>query len=129
MTEWKSVPDRKIEWLHALARAALAGKLDGAYLRGGDEEQRLAELRELPGIGPMSAEHILIRGAGAPDRVTPMEPRLPRAIALAYGLESTPDDATVYRMAEAWKPYQTWMMVLLRVAFARDDPQGNARRK
>jgi DNA-3-methyladenine glycosylase II len=126
--EWKSVPERKVEWLHALAEAALAGRLDGAHLRVGDEETRLAELRELPGIGPMSAEHILIRGAGAPDRVTPLEPRLPRAISLAYGMGSVPADARIFELAEGWRPYRTWVMVLLRVAFARDDPAGNARR-
>ena len=126
---WKGVPDKKIPWLHGIARAALEGKLDAEYLRTGDEEERLAELRTIPGIGPMSAEHILIRGAGAPDRVTPMEPRLPRSIALAYGMDHVPADDEVFQMAEKWRPYRTWVMVLLRLAFARDDPGGNARRR
>jgi DNA-3-methyladenine glycosylase II len=124
-----SLPERKVPYLRAIGEAALSGRLDAVRLRSGDNEARLAELREMPGIGPMSAEHILIRGAGEPDRVTPMEPRLPRAIALAYDLDHVPSDAEVYELAEAWKPYRTWVMVLLRVAFARDDPAGNARRR
>jgi DNA-3-methyladenine glycosylase II len=122
------LPERKVPYLKAIANAAVEGRLDITRLRSGDNEQRLAELREIPGIGPMSAEHVLIRGAGEPDRVTPMEPRLPRAIALAYGLDHVPSDAEVYELAEAWRPYRTWVMVLLRVAFARDDPAGTARR-
>jgi DNA-3-methyladenine glycosylase II len=124
-----SLPERKVPYLRAIAKAALEGRLDTARLRSGDNEQRLAELREIPGIGPMSAEHILVRGAGEPDRVTPMEPRLPRAIALAYALDHVPSEAEVHQLAEAWRPYRTWVMVLLRVAFARDDPAGNARRR
>jgi DNA-3-methyladenine glycosylase II len=129
LTGFASLPERKVPYLRAIAEAALEGRLDTARLRSGDNEQILAELRQIPGIGPMSAEHILVRGAGEPDRVTPMEPRLPRAIALAYGLDHVPSDTEVYQLAEAWRPYRTWVMVLLRVAFARDDPAGNARRR
>ena len=129
LTEFASLPERKVPYLKAIAEAALQGRLDATRLRSGDNDQRLAELREIPGIGPMSAEHILMRGAGEPDRVTPMEPRLPRSIALAYGLDHVPSDAEVYELAQAWRPYRTWVMVLLRVAFARDDPAGNARRR
>jgi DNA-3-methyladenine glycosylase II len=128
MREFKSVPERKIAWLHALSDAALAGTVISSHLRSGDNETRLEELRRLPGIGPMSAEHILVRGAGEPDRVTPMEPRLPRAIALAYELADVPGEEEIYRLAKAWRPFRTWVMVLLRVAFARDDAAGNARR-
>ena len=129
LTGFASLPERKVPYLRAIGEAAQNGRLDTARLRSGDNEERLAELRQIPGIGPMSAEHILIRGAGEPDRVTPMEPRLPRAIALAYDLDHVPSDAEVFELAEAWLPYRTWVMVLLRVAFARDDPAGNARRR
>ena len=42
------------------------------------------------------------------------EPRLARAIALAYGLPgpATPDQ--IRQISENWRPYRTWVTLLLR---------------
>src|SRR5579859_4546052 len=77
---------RKPEWLRSLARAALDGQLDAARLRTMPAAEALADLKKLPGIGDFSAGLTLLRGAGAPDAVPVSEPRLARAVALAYGL-------------------------------------------
>lgn len=119
--------ERKLAWLHEAAEAALEGRLDAARLRSMDEEAALADLRTLPGVGPFTAEGVLIRGAGAPDRITPFEPRLPRAVAHAYGLAAVPSDGDIRARAEGWRPFRSWVMVLLRVAYARDLPAENAR--
>lgn len=42
------------------------------------------------------------------------EPRLRRAVALAYGLGREPSPAEVESLAEGWRPYRTWVSVLLR---------------
>ena len=77
---------RKPEWLRSLAQAALDGQLDAARLRAMPHEEAMADLKKLPGIGDFSAGLILLRGAGDPDAVPGQEPRLARAVALAYGL-------------------------------------------
>ena len=82
---------RKAEWLRALARAAEEGKLEASRLRSMPAEQALADLKELPGIGDFGAELILVRGASVVDRLPTHEPRLARAVAMAYGLEEPPD--------------------------------------
>jgi DNA-3-methyladenine glycosylase II len=61
------LPQVKVERLHAIAEAALGGRLDAASLRAAGPEHALADLRRLPGIGEFSAELVLIRGAGEPD--------------------------------------------------------------
>src|SRR6185437_13067090 len=76
---------RKPEWLRSLAQAALDGQLDTARLRALPVADALADLKKLPGIGDFSAGLILLRGASAPDAVPSAEPRLARAVALAYG--------------------------------------------
>jgi len=83
-----------------------------------------------PEIGPFSAGLILLRGAGAPDGLPLSEPRLARAIALAYELPAPPDAEPIVWMAEAWRPYRTWACLLLRVhleaetaEIRRDAPQ------
>lgn len=105
----------KIERLHAVAEAAAAGELDAARLRALPAGDALAALQELPGIGPFSAELILVRGAGHPDVFPRHEPRLHAAMAAAYGLEPrTADLSALARIADRWQPYRSWIAFLLR---------------
>jgi len=104
----------KVENLRGLAGAALEGRLDGARLRAMPAGEALAGLRELHGIGPFSAELILLRGAGHPDLLATAEPRLRRAAALAYGLDGEPGDEELARISDGWRPYRTWVALLLR---------------
>ncbi|GAB2734242.1 DNA-3-methyladenine glycosylase family protein [Kitasatospora kifunensis] len=115
--------DIKVERLHALADAALDGRLDATHLLAQPAEFALTDLKELPGIGPFSAELILIRGAGHPDVFPRAEPRVHRAMAAAYGLDSTAaaDTTRLAAIADAWRPYRSWVALLLR-AHAQDQP-------
>ncbi|HEX9517057.1 MAG TPA: hypothetical protein VF940_12895 [Streptosporangiaceae bacterium] len=105
---------RKPEWLRSVAAAALAGRLDAARLRAQPPDQALAQLRQLPGIGDFSAELVLLRGAADPDRIPRHEPRFARAVALAYNLPQPPSRDQLQRISENWRPYRTWVTLLLR---------------
>ena len=105
---------RKPEWLRALAHAALDGRLDAARLRAMPHEEAMADLKKLPGIGDFSAGLTLLRGAGAPDAVPAAEPRLGRAVALAYGLPGPATPEQIRAISERWRPYRTWVTLLLR---------------
>jgi DNA-3-methyladenine glycosylase II len=107
--------DRKVENLRALGVEAIDGRLDGAWLRSLPRAQALEELKQLQGIGDFSAELVLLRGAGDPDHLPEHEPRLCRGAALAYGLDEPPDRAWLQERAQAWRPYRTWVVLLLRV--------------
>jgi DNA-3-methyladenine glycosylase II len=105
---------RKPEWLRSLAAAALDGRLDAARLRALPAEEALAQLKELPGIGDFSAELVLLRGAGAPDEIPRHESRLARAVALAYDRPGPPSADEIARISGSWRPYRTWVTLLLR---------------
>ena len=66
-------------------------------------------------VGPFSAGLILVRGANHPDVFPAAEPRLHRAMRAAY---DRPDasEAELARIAEAWRPYRSWVSVLFRSA-------------
>ncbi len=105
---------RKPEWLRSLAQAALDGRLDAARLRAMPHADAMADLKKLPGIGDFSAGLILLRGAGDPDAVPGQEPRLARAVALAYGLPGPATPEQLREISGNWKPYRTWVTLLLR---------------
>lgn len=106
---------RKVEYLRRIAREAADQKLDAAYLRSLPGQEALARLEELPGIGPFSSGLILLRGAGSPDLLPTSEPRLGRAVAMAYDLEAPPTPEELQRLAQNWRPYRTWVGLHLRV--------------
>ena len=78
-------------------------------------EAAVEELQRLPGVGPFTAQGIVVRGAGEPDYLATAEPRLARAAALAYGLDAPLAPEELARRGEAWRPYRSWVSVLLRL--------------
>ena len=79
------LPERKLATLRALAQAAMQGTLHGEHLRALGGDAAVEELQRLPGVGPFTAQGIVVRGAGEPDYLATAEPRMARAAALAYG--------------------------------------------
>jgi DNA-3-methyladenine glycosylase II len=104
----------KTERLNAIAEAARSGDLDAGRLRAMPTEEALAALQRLPGIGPFSAELILVRGAGHPDVFPGQERRLHAAMTEAYGLDD-PGPAQLAEIAARWTPYRSWVALLFRV--------------
>jgi DNA-3-methyladenine glycosylase II len=103
------LPGRKAEYLHAVAEAALDGRLDGGALRTLAPAEAIAAVQEVKGLGPFAAELVVVRGANAPDALPAHEPRLEAEVAARYG-----DGARLPVVAEAWRPYRTWAAVHLR---------------
>jgi DNA-3-methyladenine glycosylase II len=105
---------RKAEYLRHLAGKTVEGRLDAAYLRSLPVGEALKELKEMPGIGDFSAELVLLRGVGESDYLPVNEPRLGRAVAMAYGLDRAPATEELEEMADSWRPYRTWVSLHLR---------------
>src|SRR4051794_38541937 len=102
------LPAQKVPRLHGIARAALEGRLDRAPLLAAPPEAALAQLRELPGIGPFYAALILLRAVGTTDLLAESEPRLAARAAERYG------QRPLAEVAEGWRAFPTWGAVLLR---------------
>ena len=113
------VSAQKVRWLHGIARAALEGRLDTEALRALPSDDAIAQLRELPGIGPWTAEAVRLRGCGMVDELSVNDEVSPRAVASLYGRESL-DRAAFEQLAEAWRPYRMWAVVLLRFSSNRE---------
>lgn len=107
------LPGVKLDRLRGLAAAALDGRLDAGRLRALDPGSAMAHLRELDGIGPFSAELVLVRGAGAPDVFPTNESRLHASMRELYG-EPDADVRRLAAIAARWAPFRAWVSVLIR---------------
>jgi DNA-3-methyladenine glycosylase II len=111
ITSFAGISAEKLARLHAVARAALDGKLNAGRLRAMERERALSDLCTIRGVGAWTAQHILLRGAGEVDVLAVHEPRVLEGARRAYGRELTPD--ALAAIAVGWRPYRTWVSVLL----------------
>jgi DNA-3-methyladenine glycosylase II len=118
------IPADKMQRLHGVAHAALEGRLDVARLKQLGPERAMAELQSIKGIGPFYSALIVIRGTGFADVLPVSEPRALALTARLYELAGPPAQAEFDALAEAWRPFRTWAVVLIRAAARRvlDDP-------
>jgi DNA-3-methyladenine glycosylase II len=113
------LPVDRIPRLHAIARAALDGDLDVQRLTALDPAEAMAAVQRLPGIGPFYSALIVIRACGLTDVLSTQEDHSRDAVRELYGLDHTPDDIELARIAEAWRPFRTWAAVTLRAVGSR----------
>lgn len=127
--EVKGISAEKVKRIHGLARAALAGELDTGALSELPEEEALTRLESLFGVGPWTAQGILMRGCGMPDTI-PTEDAISReAVRHFYGLEATPSDEQWLAISEKWRPYRMWATVQLHMAWRREQPSAPSYRQ
>ena len=108
----------KVERLHGVATAAIAGMLDVDRIQAMGPEAAMEDLRSLKGIGPFYSALIVVRGSGFAD-VPVAEPKALEFAAKLYGLPGPPSDDEFRAMAERWRPFRTWAIVLMRAAGSR----------
>lgn len=107
----RGLTDRKIGQLQAIGIAAQEGALTRQRLRAMSYAKGREYLQTLPGIGPFSAEVILIRAVGHPDVLPDHDTRLDQAISAAY---DTTDENAIRAITDSWSPYRAWVALLLR---------------
>jgi DNA-3-methyladenine glycosylase II len=102
-----------------VAEAAEAGKLDAATLARVGEDRARADLQTIPGIGPFYADLIVVRATGVTDVLPLNEPRMFALLGQLYELSGPVSPKEAERVAEAWRPWRTWVAVLVRAAGPR----------
>jgi DNA-3-methyladenine glycosylase II len=107
---FKGLTDHKVDQLRQLGSAAKSGLMNRDHLREMPYDDAIAQVQELAGIGPFSAELIMIRGVGVPDALPQHEKRMTAAIHQFYNTDN------VASVAEQWRPYRSWVGLLLRAA-------------
>jgi DNA-3-methyladenine glycosylase II len=98
---------RKINTLRDLAERLSDGRLNQNVLSGLPDDELLAQLTAIPGIGPWTVQGALLIALHREDVVLPGDLALRKAVQAAYQLDHLPTQQEVLAIAEKWRPYRS----------------------
>ena len=102
---------QKAGYLRSLAGLVLSGELDLAHLPE-DDEEAIAQLIRIKGIGRWSAEIYLLFAEGRHDIWPAGDLAVQIEIGKLLGLDGKPTEKQLRELAEAWRPHRGAAAVL-----------------
>jgi DNA-3-methyladenine glycosylase II len=97
----------KVGYLRSLAEHVTSGELELERLDELGDEEVIAELVAVKGIGVWSAHMFLMFHLDRPDVLPVGDLGIRRAVERAYSLPAIPDAPEIERIAEPWHPHRT----------------------
>ncbi len=98
---------QKATYLHSLAEHASAGQLDDAQLRHAPDDDVIELVTGIKGVGRWTADMLLMFCLGRPNVLPAGDLGVRRMMKEGYGLDALPDQATMLKIAEPWRPYRS----------------------
>lgn len=96
---------QKGSYARSLAQLVASGELDLSHLPE-DDEEAIAALTKIKGIGRWSAEIYLLFAEGRPDIWPAGDLAVMREVGVLLGLPERPDEKLTRELAEAWRPHR-----------------------
>ena len=97
----------KVGFLRSLAEHVLDGELELDRLTSMPDDEVIAELVAVKGIGEWSSHMFLMFQLQRPDVLAVGDLGIRRAVERAYGLDGLPDAKELERIGEPWRPNRT----------------------
>jgi len=98
---------QKTAYVRDLSQKVMDGSVDTDALATMTDEEIVADLTKIKGIGRWTVEMILIFRLARPDILPVGDLGIVKAIQKAYGLRKTPDAKRMQTIAEPWRPYRS----------------------
>lgn len=98
---------RKTEYIRDLASHVLSGELELDRLEELDDEEVIAEIVAVRGLGQWTAEMFLLFHLERPDVLSGGDLGIRKAIQVEYGLEKMPPPTQVLEIGEPWRPHRS----------------------
>jgi len=105
--------ERKVEYIADLARRFADGTIRANRWPAMSDEEVIAELVQVRGIGRWTAEMLLIFSLLRPDVLPVDDLGLQRAVSVSYRAGRRVSEMTIQRIARAWQPWRsvaTWYL-------------------
>ncbi len=97
----------KVGYLRDLAEHVEDGELDLEHLVELSDDEVIAQLTAIKGLGVWTAHMFLIFHLGRPDVLPVGDLGIRRGAQIAYGLDELPDPKELETIAEPWRPYRS----------------------
>jgi DNA-3-methyladenine glycosylase II len=97
----------KVGFLRSLAEHVISGELELTRLDRLPDEEVIAELVAVKGLGEWTSHMFLMFHLERPDVLAVGDLGIRRAVERAYGLPALPAPAEVERIGEPWRPHRT----------------------
>jgi DNA-3-methyladenine glycosylase II len=97
----------KVGFLRSLAEHVVSGELELERLEELDDDEVMAELVAVKGLGTWSGHMFLMFQLERPDVLPVGDLGIRRAIERAYQLDTLPEAGEIERIAAPWRPYRT----------------------
>ena len=81
--------------------------MSGRRLGALSDEDVIAQVTLIKGIGRWTADMLLLFSLGRPDVLPVGDLGVQKAVQDAYALDALPDPETMTRIAEPWRPYRS----------------------
>lgn len=101
------VSPQKVGYLKDLSARTVDGRLDLTRLKDKADEEVIEELDEVKGVGPWTAQMVLMFSLGRPDVLPVDDYGIKKAIRAVYGLRDLPGHSEIEAIAKPWHPYST----------------------
>ena len=98
---------QKVRYIHGIAEAVESGRLDFATLAEAPDDEVIAALTGLKGVGVWTAEVFLLFAFQRPDVFPAQDLALQVAGGRLKGLDGRPSAAALREIAEDWRPYRS----------------------
>lgn len=98
---------RKVGYVRDLAAHVLSGELELDRLEELPDEEVIAEIVAVRGLGRWTAEMFLLFHLERPDVLSGGDLGIRKAIQVEYGLEEMPTPTRVIEIGEAWRPHRS----------------------
>jgi DNA-3-methyladenine glycosylase II len=95
---------RKVEYVRDLASHVLDGELDLDRIATLGDEEAIAEISAVRGLGRWTAEMFLLFHLGRPDVISGGDLGIRKAVMIEYGLPEMPTPADVEERSRPWSP-------------------------
>ena len=98
---------RKVEYIRDLAAHVISGELELDRLDDLGDEEVIAEIVAVRGLGQWTAEMFLMFHLERPDVLSGGDLGIRKAIQNEYGLEEMPTPTEVIEIGESWRPHRS----------------------
>jgi DNA-3-methyladenine glycosylase II len=107
------VSRQKAGYMRSLAEHFASGAISERALHRATDDEVIAEVTQVKGIGRWTADMLLLFCLGRPDVLPVGDLGIQNSMRLAYGLDAMPAPKQMEELAEPWRPYRsagTWYL-------------------